>query len=273
MSILLPYAPGEFATHPSVAAYPFLWDGLVANYDPDAYGPTGLVLPDTSLVQNPDGVLTNMDPATAWVMTEKGWALDFVAGSSQYIKCPKTTATSAGGDFSVFAWINQDGDFNRTIFSEDRADQTTYYRHRFQVNLGNLTYDNFSPSGGGLTFATGLAANTWYQVGFIRTGTTIRVYVNGTSPVASQAGDTSNRADIAITSIGASRAGAFFDGMMCNVAAWTRALTPSEIQLLYDVPHAITMLRPRAYPLGAAVPGGLSIPIAMRHYMQMQGVA
>jgi len=59
-----------------------LWTGLVGAWHPPL-GPTGEKWFDQSGYRN-DGTLTNMDPATDWVMTEKGWALDF-DGSNDYV--------------------------------------------------------------------------------------------------------------------------------------------------------------------------------------------
>ena len=52
---------------------PHLWNGLAANWNFLQGG--GSTLYD--IAGSNHGTLTNMDPATDWVMTEKGWALDF----------------------------------------------------------------------------------------------------------------------------------------------------------------------------------------------------
>lgn len=56
-----------------------LWHGLIGAWHPPL-GPTGLTLFDQSGYGN-HGALLNMDPGTDWVMTEKGWALDFDGGN------------------------------------------------------------------------------------------------------------------------------------------------------------------------------------------------
>jgi len=64
-----------FARSAAESAYPNLWNGLVGAWIPPL-GPTGLTVRDVSGWGN-QGTLTDMDPATAWAKTEKGWALDF----------------------------------------------------------------------------------------------------------------------------------------------------------------------------------------------------
>lgn len=67
-------------------------------------------------------------------------------------------------------------------------------------------------------------------------------------------------------------------GDIYSAAIWDRALSASEVAFLYRNPYAL-ITRPDRLALwaaataGGAPPAGLSIPIAMRHYLRMMGAA
>ena len=46
----------------------------------------------------------------------------------------------------------------------------------------------------------------------------------------------------------------WFNGNISNVSIYNRALTPSEIKLLYERPQALTERRPSYYPLTIVAP-------------------
>lgn len=107
------------------SAYPELWDGLIGLWAP-FLGPTGEMLFDWSGYQN-DGTLTNMDPATDWVGSSRGWALDFNGGSEWAQipwypdpRSPITVAVHAKLDWSVSGYLFgvHDG-VNRFYFGKD----------------------------------------------------------------------------------------------------------------------------------------------------------
>lgn len=73
-----------FARNKSEARYPHLWNGLVGAWSPHLNPRGGTKLWDLSGRQN-HGTLTNMDPATDWVMSDGYGALDF-DGSTNLVK-------------------------------------------------------------------------------------------------------------------------------------------------------------------------------------------
>ena len=74
-----------FARNAAESAAPDLWRGLVGAWVP-ALGPTGGTLHDVAGSAR-DGTLTNMDPATDWVVGSPGSVLDF-DGSNDYVNVP-----------------------------------------------------------------------------------------------------------------------------------------------------------------------------------------
>lgn len=78
----------NFATHDE-SIVPELWDGVSVALAP-CLGPTGSRLHDHSRRAN-WGVLTNMDNATDWVLSDGQYALDF-DGSNDYLLLPQSIA-------------------------------------------------------------------------------------------------------------------------------------------------------------------------------------
>lgn len=82
--------------------YPTLREQLSCAYLNPRSQPTGNKLFDTS-PNNNHGDLTNMDPATDWVITEHGWAMDW-DGSDDYVNVGK-----------LVDWLKGFGDDDRAI--------------------------------------------------------------------------------------------------------------------------------------------------------------
>ena len=90
----------DFGTHDE-SAYPELWRGVVGAWCP-SLGPTGNRLHDFSR-RNNWGTLTNMDPATDWVVDRGQYALDF-DGSSDCVNLGSQHDFTGAFSFSI--WIN-----------------------------------------------------------------------------------------------------------------------------------------------------------------------
>jgi len=242
--LLIPSYAGGFAPRDGLVEHPGLWDGLVG-YWPMFLGPSGTTLHSWSGRGN-NGTLTNMDPATDWVPTEKGWSLNF-DGNDDHI-----LVTSPGHDFdtatTIVFWVNQlgGGSGSLRLFDTRPAD------FHSQSLGGWIDLDNNEieiQRTGVKKFNFSMATNTWYQI-VIRYygGTQVDVYVNGEAlSVKSGAllsGTYGNdpltlfqRADI--------NAGESFFGLVSLVALYNRILTISEIQLLHSDPYALSRLRRR----------------------------
>lgn len=95
----------RFATHEN-SAYPSLWRGCVGAWCP-SLGSSGSRLHDYSRRMN-WGTLTNMDPATDWVVSGGAYALDF-DGADDVVTVPAASSglvTLAARDFTVSWWMN-----------------------------------------------------------------------------------------------------------------------------------------------------------------------
>ena len=267
------YAQG-FARHADESCAPGLWTGLRGLWVP-ALGPTGVTLHDVSGYKK-NGTLTNMDPATDWVATEKGWALDFLKASSNYVE---VLASYPAAPLTIAIITNP----------EASGSYPGWPATRCAIGVGNSAYSTaalhlYPDRSGTIQLSSKYKAWAWDDTGvsavsgfalYVFTVDASDLYLYLNAEQIWTAGRTSTPAATNLVRLG-SRAvtspGYYFTGQTVLAAHWGRCLLPNEILSLYADPYA--MLRPRRVTLaGAAAAGGLSIPIAMHHYKQMMGAA
>ena len=205
--------------------YPSLWDGCVGAWAP-SLGATGGRLFDHSLYGN-HGTLTDMDPASDWVVSGGKGALDF-DGSNDYVSTSgnvfKNTTTA------LFMWVYS------TSAGASRDNQTVYststYTHYFSVGASTLNLYHTGPatwqSSGSLTI------NEWQHVGFIINGSTRKLFLNG-SEIASVSDTTASiYSGTHSMRFGARVDGVFspFQGRIDDIRIYNRPLDGTEIRTL-----------------------------------------
>jgi hypothetical protein len=226
---------------------PHLWQGLVADWNFTQGG--GSTLYD--IAGGNHGTLTNMDPSTDWVMTEKGYALDF-DGSNDEIRI--ASPLNPSGLFALSMWFYSRGNY---VADND------YCLVGFGTSV-NMLYLNDSPAG--LTvFTTSpsnatalLHANTsigaWHHVVMNHYGDgNIDGLLDGVAfTPASTITFASTTAGWRFgRTIVNSKA---IDGFISSTAIWNRDLQPFEGQQLYEDPHAMHRRRPTVVPFVDAAP-------------------
>ena len=127
-------------------------------------------------------------------------------------------------DFTLNAWVNQDGSTTNTIISRSSGSGA------LQIRLNNnqvQIVDSFSTNVGTFTGFTASTA-TWYNICVTRSSNTYSLYVDG-SFVSSFT--SSNSYGSAANAIGTNSAASneYFDGKIAAVLAYTRALSATEI--------------------------------------------
>jgi hypothetical protein len=188
-------------------------------------------------------------------MTKYGWALDFnKAGTVTTGKTFNTTRFS----YAMQIFGNDPGIDNAYVLFEGTADGRSF-------GIWGSTYDEWVVWNGHLRQA--VTYGVWKSIVYTYDGTNGRLYIDGkladTEAYVPAAGG-----NLVIGDYGGGSYG--WDGFIGNVSIWDRALALNEAQQLYVDPNALFQLRPRRV-FKAPVAAGLSIPIAMHHYKQLQG--
>ncbi len=254
-----------YARNKYQAAFPELWEGLVEHWDP-SLGPTGLTLFG---LKSTNGILTNMVAADAWVVGERGYALDY-NGSSNFVDCGNSLSLNTGSVLSIAAWFRlnviTDAGFIVQKMNDD-FDDGWALQHTGQ---DLLFYQN--SSGTVLLTSSNIIANTgWYHVVVVIDGASNnRLYVNGNLE------DTDtikvNIDSIANLQIGAKAQGSFSnftDGQIGPASVYNVALPESRIQLM--AAGATPAMMADDVVVKAAV--GISIPLLMQQMDQYSGGA
>lgn len=147
---------------------------------------------------------------------------------------------------SIAAWVkrNSTGTLDQ-ILTRDYADSGNANTRAYQFRLDTTDVAQFVPfnasSVGVITGSTTISSGTWYHIVGTWDGTTINLYVNGTSDATGvsfsgtlRSGGANNTYIGADQNGGAGAPANFFDGAIDEVGIWNRALTGAEITQLYN---------------------------------------
>ncbi len=250
------YSQG-FASHAGESENPGLWRGLAGLWMP-SLGPTGVTLRDWSGYGN-HGTLTNMDPATDWVATEKGWALNFAGpGQNEYVAATTSDVLAPTSGVTCSAWVRLEtaGDpYGGIIHGPHDGDSSSYI---MGVHNDRKPYFTFREGASWNTIYADAAVTLgeWFHVAGTWDGAGDVIYINGALQADTDTGTSINYgAQNQPLTLGKYTTGES-DGDIISAAVWDRALTPNEIQQLYIDPHALVRLRPRTVAKAGAAPAG-----------------
>ncbi len=217
-----------FSPRDGAPRYPSLWRGCVFAAAP-CLGPSGVTLYDWSGFGN-HGTLTNMDPATDYVISAERYCLDFDNTNDQ-VRMP--VKVIAGADHSQTCWV-------MTRATND--DQYVLALETFvgeilcRIDIGasgkifGYVFDGASRNIG----AAAISANMWYHACFTRSGNVFTFYLNGR-----QTGQATYTPTIfagnGVNDIGGRRNNATLNpmnGQIDDVRIYNRAIAPSEVAVL-----------------------------------------
>ena len=231
----------------SRSRYPRLWDGCVGAWCP-SLGVSGDRVPDYTRAMN-WGTLTNMDPATDWIVSGGAYALDF-DGVNDRVVANNGWAPGSGAFSAAFWWDGRDtaqynimvgqrpAGFNgtQTSWLIGNGDYTAAAANTKKI--GVLLY---SPSNYRVYLTSGEYNAGMRHYGFSADGSSVTIYVDG---VAVSLGSTStsgvvgswpNLTGVTSTSFGGSQdavAGLQANGIIDDIRIYSRALHPNEWRLL-----------------------------------------
>ncbi len=215
-----------------ISRYASLRQGLVGAWCP-SLGASGFRLIDRSGYGN-HGVLTNMDPGTDWVASGSGLALDF-DGTNDYVNARIPTIELSTDGCTLSLWYRNStgttGVYAALCSSTSATQFLIFQASGAAINLGQR---NNAGGDVGTTGGTWQSAS-WKNIIAVSTPSALTLYSNGLQT------STLSRTSAATTfnqiSIGAlNRAGSLSNysiSQQDDVRIYNRALTSSEIQLLY----------------------------------------
>ena len=158
-------------------------------------------------------------------------------GSDDYIDCgsSSTLKTLGNSSFSFSAWINSDLDSSDDyIFSNSTGTDkgilgrvTSANKFRVLVLTNGSVYDGAESS---------VLSSGWNHVASSWDGSTMRIYINGTEDITrvnqGTLGDATSINNFQIGRL--ANDSKYFSGKMANLAIWSRALEPEEIQSIMN---------------------------------------
>jgi hypothetical protein len=234
-----------YAQSASESASPHLWDGLVGAWMP-SFGSTGGTLRDVSGNRN-HGTLTGMDPATDWVTTSKGLALDF-DGVNDYVEVPDNESLSiATSDWTIVCLLkNLQGTTNTGKF------EGIVQKGYFEANTGWEILRNGTNASGPIGCVavaygnqaqygnTAMSSTDFSSIVWRKKGTNSTLWLNGNLDDETTLGSKNEYSSPLV--IGQRNLSAFspgyFNGPISSVYIFDRALSPNEIKQLYVDPLA-----------------------------------
>ena len=175
-----------------------------------------------------------------WVSLANGLTvLDFVPGNPDYIDCPALDTVDldfTAGDFSgllgVYASLA-----NRNVFI--KGDFGTANGWGFFVN-GNSQANFYTVQAGPAsqnTAGTAITLNTWYCIGFSRTGAVARIYNNGVDATAipeAHVNPTSAAANAFTIGSSAGGGAGWFDGRMWGLRIWSKLVPAAVFRSIFE---------------------------------------
>ena len=121
--------------------------------------------------------------------TLHGGSIDFRNGSNYYIAPFSITGVN---NITVEAWIYMENvTTHNVIYAQYPTTNATNYpgRHLFYVSSGTGKLQYWTGSDGASQHSHVLEMNTWYHVAYVKTGNTVKLYVNGNGETGSQVHD------------------------------------------------------------------------------------
>lgn len=164
----------------------------------------------------------------------EGYWSNYFAGS-QAVGAPASTDWQFSGDFTIEGWIHPTTTGDQTLFVVSNG--SSYFAVTVNVNTGPTVYLNASTP---TTSPTDVIprANQWNHVALVRSGSTVKVYLNGvaSSTTSTNSSTLGYNAVFYVASIGTQSSGSL-TGYVSNLrvvngtAVYTSNFTPSTVPL------------------------------------------
>jgi hypothetical protein len=189
----------------------------------------------TDSSQNLLSVTANGNAVISSTQSKFGGASGFFDGTGDYLSIANTTATDLSADFTVEAWINVSSFATANVI----AGKWGSTQRCWLFSILSATSISFSTGSNGTfsltttkTTPVTLQVNTWYHVAACRSGTSLRLFVDGVQ-ASTTATDSANCTGTQVTAIGINGDGnisgffGYIDELrICKLARYVANFTP-----------------------------------------------
>mgnify|MGYP003345346180 CR=1 FL=1 len=211
---------------------PRLWDGVVGAWCP-SLGPTGGRLHDFSKNNN-WGTLTNMDPATDWVVNGDQYSLDFDGVNDVVTMTPGIVTGTQAFTMSAWARLNSNPTFYRGVFMMGGGATGNSAWIGWATTTQNGALYSWGGGGFGRNYGSGVTDYSgWHHLVLTSSGgstQTFNIYVDGGNNVTGSETITLTSSHLRI---GSNPTDAPTDGNIDDIKLWNRALAVNEVRELY----------------------------------------
>jgi hypothetical protein len=155
---------------------------------------------------------------------------DFESSASEYFSWTADAAFLPAA-MSISCWIKKESNTGLNAIFSKEASGVGYVLYTNGSTL-SMTFQGIDT----LSHGTSISTATWYHVVFTWDGTNGKIYLNNGSP-ATTATFTSLNSSTAAQAIGNRSAGVstgYFDGIIDEVAFWSRAISAAEVAEIYN---------------------------------------
>jgi len=152
-------------------------------------------------------------------------------GSDDQVDCG-TNTLGINGNLTLSCWVRSDGDYSkyRTIIAQRNAGVSTNYEIYLRISSGVIGFFDGSLNNSSTT----LTANTENHIMAVVSGTSLTLYLNGSSIHTATISAPSSTSGEHFVIGNAYNQSEQFDGMINDVAVWDSALTANEVTALYN---------------------------------------
>ena len=178
----------------------------------------------------------NTTQGTYTPFSQTGWSNYFDGTAGQYLNTPSNAAFAFGtGDFTVEAWVFVTGTSFCEIFITTNTTPTSTSMRFIVTNAQKLEYSDQTNTA---TSTGTIPLNTWTNVAVSRSGTSVKLFINGTQDGSTTS---SNNLTNQVGYIGRTWDGFIFTGYISNLrvtkggALYTSNFTPSTVPLTTTV--------------------------------------
>jgi len=212
-----------------ISRYALLRQGLIAAWVP-SLGASGYRLIDRSGYNN-HGVLTNMDPGTDWVASGGKGALDF-DGVNDYVDLGSRLPSTFDKQTIRLSFVCRTVKKQSLISSYTASPQGGWGIEILANNTINYFGFRNTTTFTSVQTTQTISANSWNDVVCTFDAGVFLIYLNGV--LAASTSGVSSIYNTSSVRLGATVSNdTFFDGQLDDIRLYNRALTASEIQLLY----------------------------------------